>query len=78
MIEIKILFLEQELVKYPLKNKELLEGLVSIKNLLAQVDLNAEVIPLDYLKKVRILFQSLKQEPLTKSEIKAIRAILKF
>jgi hypothetical protein len=78
MIHSKILLIELELNKDSLKNKELLTALNSIKKLLNQIDFTAEVLPLEEFKKVKQVFESLKNESLTKNEKFIIKQLIKY
>ena len=51
MIQAKILFIEQEITNNSKDNCEKLEAINSIKSLINQIDLNAEVVPLENVKK---------------------------
>lgn len=77
MVRSKILFLEQELNRKPIRNKELLEAVNNLKVLLKQIDFTAEVVPVENRKRVLSLFTSLKDEPLTKKEHLVITRLLK-
>ncbi|HLV38609.1 hypothetical protein [Xanthomarina sp.] len=78
MIQAKILFLQQELKRNPEKNKGLLETIDNLENLLNQIDLNAEVVPVQNVQKLNKLFESLKNEPLAKQEKLIIRQLVKY
>lgn len=78
MIQFKILLIEQEIINNTTDNLGLLEAVNSIKNLLKQIDFKAEVVPLENLKRVCNLFESLKNQPLTNSEKILIKRLVKF
>jgi pantothenate synthetase len=78
MIQAKILFLESELDKNPFENKDMLQSVRSLKELLNQIDFNAEVVPTENIKKLNCLFESLKKDTLTKQEKLLIKKIAKF
>ncbi|PWK18238.1 hypothetical protein [Xanthomarina spongicola] len=78
MIQAKILFIEQEIVNNSKDNWEKLEAVNSIKSLIKQIDLNAEVVPLENVKKVRNLLESLKEDSLTKQEVLIVKELVKF
>jgi hypothetical protein len=78
MIQSKIAFLECELDKNPLENKDQLESVRSLKNLLNQIDFTAEFVPTENIKRLNTLFESLKGEALTKQEMAIIKKISKF
>lgn len=77
MIQAKLLFLEQELIQKPEKNKDLLEALFNLRELLKQIDFSAEVVSLESSRKLSKLFRSLKNKPLTEKEIIIIRRLIK-
>jgi pantothenate synthetase len=78
MIQAKILFLESELDKNPFENKDMLQSVRSLKSLLNQIDFNAEVIPTENIKRLNSLFESLKEDALTKQEKTIIKKIVTF
>ncbi|GGG54958.1 hypothetical protein [Bizionia arctica] len=78
MIQSKIIFLEQELNKDPLKNGDILESVRSLNKLLNQIDFNAEFVPVENIKRLHNLFESLKEEALTKQEKAVIKKLSKF
>lgn len=78
MIQAKILFIEQEITNNSKDNCEKLEAINSIKSLINQIDLNAEVVPLENVKKVQNLFESIKEDSLTKQEIFIVKELVKF
>ncbi|WP_417856452.1 hypothetical protein [Xanthomarina gelatinilytica] len=78
MIHSKFLFLEQELKKDSLKNRDSLTALYALKSLLGQIDFTAEVIPLENVKRLIKIFESLKNESLTKKEKIIVRQLVKY
>jgi hypothetical protein len=78
MIQSKILFIENELEKKPIENKDMLETVRSLKELLTQIDFKAEFIPTENIKRLNCLFESLKDDTLTSQEKAIIKKIVKF
>jgi len=78
MIQAKILFIEQEIVKSSKIDMEKLAAVKKIKILLKEIDFKAEVIPLENAKTVRKLLESLKNEPLNNHEFLIVKELIKY
>jgi len=77
MIQTKLLLLEYTAVNDTTAQNHLkLDAIRSIRNLLLQLDLNAEVVPVNNAKKFQNLLSSLKGENLSAEENKLIEKLV--
>lgn len=76
MIQTKLLLIEYTAINGPKSNRWKLSAASGIKNLLTQIDFNAETIPLESGKKLKELLSSLKGDLLTNEEIKIADELL--
>jgi hypothetical protein len=78
MIQTKLLIMEYAAINEPAQNHWKLSSIQGIKNLLTQIDFNAETIPLDSSKKLKKLLTSLKGSVLSKEELGIVEELIKL
>jgi len=76
MIQTKLLLLEYATINDSDQNHWKLAAIRSIKNLLLQLDLNAEIVPTSNLGKLKSLLISLKGDQLSKEEAKLLEELV--
>jgi len=77
MIQTKLLLLEYALFKEKDLDIKRLGAVRGIKELLMQIDFNAEEVPLENLKKLNDLLESIKGNSLTSAELKLTEELIK-
>ncbi len=78
MIQTKLLIMEYAAINDHAQNHWKLSAIQGIKNLLTQIDFNAETIPLENTKKLKKLLTSLKGSVLSKEELSIVEELIKL
>ena len=78
MIRINLLLVEYMYGKGNRANEGKLKAIHSIKELLSQIDFNAEVIPEDNIERFTCLLTSLKGQPLNNDETELAEEIVNY
>ncbi|QOD62118.1 hypothetical protein H9I45_06665 [Polaribacter haliotis] len=77
MLLYKLRDIETSLEKEPLKNKDLLEAIVSLKSIFLKLNFEVEEVPEYSFTKILKLLESIKNSTLTKNEELILRCIIK-
>jgi len=76
MIQTKLLLLEYSVIKSPTVIKWKLKTIRTIRDLIAQIDFNTEMVPVDNVEKLRDLLTSLKGNKLSEDEMKLVKELV--
>lgn len=76
MIQTKLLLLEYSVIKSPTVTKWKLKTIRTIRDLIAQIDFNAEVVPVDNEEKLSDLLTSLKGNKLSNDEMNLVKELV--
>lgn len=76
MIRNKLLYIKCNALEDPENNERKIKAVEDIKQMISQIDHDAEIIPLENCGKLTELLASLKSSPLTQDEILVIQELI--